>query len=186
MISLLLQFDQETWIVSASKLGVIMCRIWPTLWLQPVLTVSWNMPKLQKKKRFQLIKLRPKNMFLVTTYLCPSSWAIVCARVIPLSSLTLQDLSGLHIPATLAIPKVEQPDAEQIFFRVIKMATSWCRGSSSLLGLSVFCHLKYEWKTSMKILRRNLVNFRRLLAKAFQSRPSYVCYIQVLVTVFIF
>lgn len=63
-------------------------------------------------------------MELKLTYLCPSSCVIVCANVIPLSSLTEHDLSGRHMPPTLAIPKVEQPELEQIFFLVTKIATS--------------------------------------------------------------
>lgn len=40
------------------------------------------------------------------TYLWPNSCAIVCAKVMPLSSFTLQLLSGWHIPPTWATPRV--------------------------------------------------------------------------------
>lgn len=40
------------------------------------------------------------------THLCPSSWVIVCASVMPLSSFTLHDRSGRHIPPTFATPSV--------------------------------------------------------------------------------
>lgn len=57
------------------------------------------------------------------TYLCPSSWAMVCDSIIPLSSFTLHDFRGLHIPPTFASPKVLQ-SLPQIFRRVTKIATS--------------------------------------------------------------
>lgn len=40
------------------------------------------------------------------TYLWPSSWVMVCANVMPLSSFTLHERSGLHIPPTFATPSV--------------------------------------------------------------------------------
>lgn len=76
-------------------------------------------------------------------YLCPSSCVIVCASVMPLSSLTLQDLSARHMPPTLATPSVEQPALEQMFCLVTRMATSWCCGSSSFFGFSARCHLSF-------------------------------------------
>lgn len=58
-------------------------------------------------------------------YLCPNSCVIVCANVIPLSSLTLQLRSGWHMPATCATPKVLQILLrEQMSFLVTKIATS--------------------------------------------------------------
>lgn len=46
LISRRLQLDHETWTVSASKLGVMICKIGPILWTHPVFSVSWYMPKL--------------------------------------------------------------------------------------------------------------------------------------------
>lgn len=91
------------------------------------------------------------------SYLCPSSCVIVCAKVIPLSSLTLHDLSTRHIPPTFAMPSVLQPEFEQMFCLVTRMATSWCVGSSSFFGFKVRCHLSFGkregnregWKISM-------------------------------------
>jgi len=40
------------------------------------------------------------------TYLCPNSCVIVCANDIPLSSLTLHERSGRHMPPTFATPNV--------------------------------------------------------------------------------
>lgn len=101
-----------------------------------------------------------------STHLWPSSCVIVCANVIPLSSLTLHERSGLHIPPTFATPSVlffiqrkpidytlqvwrrklfatyVHPSEEQISLRVIKMATSWWFGSLSSFGFSSRCHLK--------------------------------------------
>lgn len=42
-----LQFDQQTCSVSAPKVGVIMCTMEPTRGWQPILAVSWNIPKLE-------------------------------------------------------------------------------------------------------------------------------------------
>lgn len=80
----------------------------------------------------------------LTSYLCPISCAIVCAKVIPLSSLTLQLLSELHIPPTCATPKVLQGTfcLAHMSFRVIRMATSWWCGCVSFLGFKFFCHLQ--------------------------------------------
>lgn len=41
-----LQFDQQTCSVSAPNVGVMMCTMGPTRGWQPILAVSWNMPKL--------------------------------------------------------------------------------------------------------------------------------------------
>lgn len=42
----------------------------------------------------------------VATYLCPNSCVIVWESMMPLSSLTLHDCFGLHMPPTLASPSV--------------------------------------------------------------------------------
>jgi hypothetical protein len=46
------------------------------------------------------------QLVVLWTYLCPISCVMVWARVIPLSSLTLQLRSGWHIPPTCATPSV--------------------------------------------------------------------------------
>ena len=78
------------------------------------------------------------------THLWPSSCVIVWARVIPLSSLTLQLRSGWHIPATWATPKVLQGvfALEQISFLVTRIATSWWLGLESSKGFNFCCHLQ--------------------------------------------
>lgn len=45
-MSLREQLDQETCVVSDSKLGVITCSMGPTRCPQPVFSVSWYIPKL--------------------------------------------------------------------------------------------------------------------------------------------
>ena len=47
-MSRLLQLDHATSIASASKLGVITCRVLPSRRLQPIFSVSWYMPKLKE------------------------------------------------------------------------------------------------------------------------------------------
>jgi hypothetical protein len=47
VMSRLLQLDHATSIASASKLGVITCKTFPSRRLQPIFSVSWYMPKLK-------------------------------------------------------------------------------------------------------------------------------------------
>lgn len=112
-----LQFDHETCTVSASKLGVITCTIELLLITarlsHPVFsTVSWYIPKLKVvkinfiKNKIQVICHPFWFIGLRNTHLWPSSCVIVCANVIPLSSLTLHERFGLHIPPTFATPSV--------------------------------------------------------------------------------
>lgn len=59
--------------------------------------------KLKKEKKNGKIKNKQTRR---VTHLCPSSCVIVCANVMPLSSLTLHERSGLHMPPTFATPSV--------------------------------------------------------------------------------
>lgn len=105
----------------------------------------------------------------------------------PLSSFTLHDLSALHIPPTFAIPSVEQPEFEQIFCLVTRMATSWCCGSSSFFGFNARCHLSFRKKVERFqccIKTRTLVVYF-LPAETFQRRRCDLGHVQVLVRVFL-
>lgn len=127
------------------------------------------------------------------SYLCPSSCVIVCAKVIPLSSLTLHDLSARHMPPTFAIPSVAQPEFEQMFCLVTRMATSWCCGSSSFFGFNVRCHLSFRKRrnTTEKVKRFQCCINRRtfrifLPAETVQRGRCDLGHIQILVSVFFF
>lgn len=60
-MSLRLQLDHETCTVSASKLGVIICKILPFRFSQPVLTVSCTMPKLYFMSKYYKIHQQNEN-----------------------------------------------------------------------------------------------------------------------------
>ena len=69
-----LQLDHETVTVSASKLGVMICRIGPLRWSHPVLAVSWYMPKLLGKRNIELsetaLPFRIINICITFLFLC--------------------------------------------------------------------------------------------------------------------
>lgn len=69
---------------------------------------------------------------------------MVCASVIPLSSLTLQLRSGWHMPATWATPRVLHGvfALEHISSLVTRIATSWWFGWESSAGFNFCCHLQ--------------------------------------------
>lgn len=95
----------------------------------------------------------------IPAYLCPNSCVIVCANVIPLSSLTLQLRSGWHMPATCATPKVLQMLLrEQMSFLVTRIATSWWFGCESSPGFSSCCHLQ-KWYRVLSALSEMLSSF---------------------------
>jgi len=107
---------------------------------------------------------RSKQKFVIIcferySYLCPNSWATVCATLSPLSWLTEQALSRSHIPPTWATPRVPHglSDLEQMstlcpqknekfikhigfVYLVKRMATSWCSGWSWSGELTFLCH----------------------------------------------
>lgn len=91
---------------------------------------------------FSFFKLKIDRTF--PTHLCPNSWVMVCASVIPLSSLTLQLRSGWHMPATWATPRVLHGvfALEQMSSLVTRIATSWWFGCESSTGFSFCCHLQ--------------------------------------------
>jgi hypothetical protein len=66
-MSRLLQLDHATSIASASKLGVITCKVLPSRRLQPVFSVSWYMPKLKEGYLKPVVDILPpfQNEFKV-------------------------------------------------------------------------------------------------------------------------
>lgn len=102
----------------------------------------------EAERWFQLVSPLISVQWTCDKYLCPISCVIVCANVMPLSSLTLQLLSGRHMPATWATPSV----LHGVFFlahmslRVTRIATSWWCGCESFLGFNDICHLQNSFK----------------------------------------
>lgn len=80
--------------------------------------------------------------------MCPISCVIVWAKVIPLSSFTLQLFSLWHIPPTWATPRVLQGMffLAHMSWRVTNIATSWWCGSFSFFGFKFCCHLQKSFR----------------------------------------
>lgn len=77
VMSRLLQLDHATSIASASKLGVITCRVLPSRRLQPIFSVSWYMPKLKEGYLEPVVDILPpcQNEFKVFIFfLAPLLW----------------------------------------------------------------------------------------------------------------
>lgn len=99
-MSRLLHLDHATSIASASKLGVITCRVLPSRRLQPIFSVSWYMPKLKEGYLEPAVDILPpcqnefKVLFLFWHLCC--GWKVIVTDARKISTPTGNLETGQH------------------------------------------------------------------------------------------
>lgn len=155
-----LHFDQESCAVSASKCGAIRWPTVPTCLSQPM-SVSWYIPKLQSKQK--LFNWKFKNEDLSSVILMTDLMgncvrqrdAVIFVDAAWLSRMTHASNFGQskntkngnknyknRLKKEFTQSSYAQLDMSvQIFWRLIRMATSWWTGWFSSISLFLFCQL---------------------------------------------
>lgn len=113
-----------------------------------MLLANWTHTHTERHLFVALVVALPE----VATYLCPNSCVIVWESMMPLSSLTLHDCFGLHMPPTFASPSVLLKERKRE--REITLATATKREAHShaVVATNVLARDQYGHVVMMRIL----------------------------------